>query len=226
MSICVHNFLRVSSHRIFAERTTTNHTQQLQYKTIIKMLRLASRSFAASLGGVAGRPTFDCVRRITTQQQEIDDELDADTPKQEMDDFTREFYDKRIKITEFQRFLLAAGSSVAALLDPRRHDMIACLGETTGKDALRRMLKIMQTSEEGRQILTEKPRINTKSVKLDELRNLPDDTFGHHYFKFLDDNVNICISSFHHIKFCFLYKKILLSSISKSHPTLVSRSDS
>lgn len=154
------------------------------------MLR-ATRSFTASLSAAGNRPIYECVRRATTtQQEEIDDEPDADTPKQEMDDFTREFYDKRIKITEFQRLLLAAGSSVAAILDPRRHDMIACLGETTGEDALRRMLNIMESTDEGREILTEKPRINTSTVNLDELKNLPNDTFGHHYFKFLDDNVN------------------------------------
>lgn len=38
----------------------------------------------------------------------------------EMDDFTREFLSKRIQLTELQRFILGAGSSVAALLNPRR----------------------------------------------------------------------------------------------------------
>lgn len=168
------------------------HLAEKNDSTVI-MLR-ATRSLAIASFNAAHRPTFACMRKITTQKQEMDDDEHdgaADTPMQEMDDFTREFYDKRIKITEFQRLLLAAGSSVAALFDPRRHDMIACLGETTGEDALRRMLKIMQTSEEGQRILTEKPRISTKSVNLDELKKLPDDTFGHHYFRFLDDNVNI-----------------------------------
>lgn len=163
------------------------------------MLRL-SRSIVVSLKTATGsvnRPIYECMRKITTQQEEINDEHDADTPQQEMDDFTQEFLDKRIKITEFQRLLLAAGSSIAALFDPRRHDMIACLGETTGEDALRRTLKIMQSTDEGQEILAQKPRINTKTVDLDELKKLPNDTFGHQYYKFLDDNVNILLFTVH-----------------------------
>lgn len=68
--------------------------------------------------------------------------------------------------------------------------MIACLGETTGEEALHKIFQVMQTSEEGQQILKQKPRINTKTVNLDELKSMPTDTFGHHYYKFLDDNVS------------------------------------
>jgi ubiquinone biosynthesis protein COQ4 len=115
---------------------------------------------------------------------------EAATEEATLDTFTKEFLGNQIKVTDFQRILLTAGSSIAALLDPRRHDMIACLGETTGKEALYKILQIMKSSDEGQEILREKPRINTKTVNLDELKNLPNDTFGHHYFKFLDDNVS------------------------------------
>jgi ubiquinone biosynthesis protein COQ4 len=95
-------------------------------------------------------------------------------------------------VSDFQRILLTAGSSIAALLDPRRHDMIACLGETTGEDALRKVLQVMRESTEGQEILKQKPRINTSTVNLNELKDLSPDTFGHHYYKFLDDNVSLC----------------------------------
>lgn len=68
--------------------------------------------------------------------------------------------------------------------------MIACLGETTGIQSLQRTLSAMKESEEGRQILLEKPRINTIAIDIDALGCLPVDTFGFYYKKFLDDNVS------------------------------------
>lgn len=72
-----------------------------------------------------------------------------------------------------------------------RHDMIACLGETTGLDTLQTVLQVMKNSPEGVQILADKPRINSKTIDLDALGKLPVDTFGYAYKKFLDDNVCI-----------------------------------
>ncbi|XP_059615031.1 ubiquinone biosynthesis protein COQ4 homolog, mitochondrial isoform X2 [Phlebotomus argentipes] len=102
--------------------------------------------------------------------------------------FEDDFHMRKIPVTETQRKILSIGSSVAALLDPRRHDMIACLGETTGEVALRRIHKEMKSCEEGLQILDDMPRINSRTVDLESLGKLPADTFGHHYWKFLSDN--------------------------------------
>jgi ubiquinone biosynthesis protein COQ4 len=68
--------------------------------------------------------------------------------------------------------------------------MIACLGETTGVTALQRILEHMENSPEGVEILSEKPRINTKTVDLEKLRQLPENTFGRKYWEFLDKNVS------------------------------------
>lgn len=140
---------------------------------------------------------FFTPRNATTQsaeqhelrQKEINNDEEA-SDEESLDRFTKEFLGNKIKITEFQKMLLTAGSSIAALLDPRRHDMIACLGETTGEEALYKVLQVMNESIEGQEILREKPRINTKTVNFEELKNLPDDTFGFHYYKFLEDNVS------------------------------------
>ncbi|XP_067646150.1 ubiquinone biosynthesis protein COQ4 homolog, mitochondrial isoform X2 [Eurosta solidaginis] len=86
------------------------------------------------------------------------------------------------------KVLLSAGSSIASLIDPRRHDMIAALGETTGELALRNILQTMQASIEGKRILEQKPRINTRTVDFNRLRSLTENTFGYAYAKFLDDN--------------------------------------
>lgn len=152
-----------------------------------------TRSLAA-LSGVKS-----CLRSISlrasaqheVQAKEAIKEDEAPEPE-DLDAFTKEFLGNRIKMTDFQRLLLTAGSSIAALLNPRRHDMIACLGETTGEEALQNVLRVMQESEEGRQILSEKPRINTKTVNLNDLKNMPVDSFGFHYHKFLEDNVSCC----------------------------------
>lgn len=158
------------------------------------MLRVTRSTLSLNTFNITFRPIYECIKKLSTQQKMQDDDEDmAESPKQEMDDFTREFLDKRIKITEFQRILLAAGSSITALLDPTRQDMIACLGETTGEESLRRMLKIMQSNAEGQEILSQKPRINTQTVNLETLKSLPNDSFGYQYFKFLDDNVCIFI---------------------------------
>ncbi|XP_030385167.1 ubiquinone biosynthesis protein COQ4 homolog, mitochondrial [Scaptodrosophila lebanonensis] len=119
-------------------------------------------------------------RAVTTEAPTM-----SEPPK---DAFEREFLEQRIEITGFQKLLLGAGSSLAAILDPRRHDMIACLGETTGEDALWDILKTVQQSEEGQRIMAEKPRINTSTIDFKCLEALPENTFGATYAKFLKDN--------------------------------------
>ena len=172
------------------------------------MFRL-TRSISA-LGGSKSSRLFRAITTQSTEQHEPRQKQNVNEDEtvndENLDQFTKEFLGNKIKISEFQRMLLTAGSSIAALLDPRRQDMIACLGETTGEEALHKILQVMQTSIEGQQILREKPRINTKTVNIDELKNLAPDTFGHHYYKFLEDNVSqefIFISSIEEIFFLF-----------------------
>lgn len=48
-------------------------------------------------------------------------------------DFEEEYQKHHIPINLFQRSLLTIGSAAVSIMDPHRGDMIACLGETTGK---------------------------------------------------------------------------------------------
>lgn len=49
------------------------------------------------------------------------DVIPEETVHSEMlDDFTKEFLKNRIEITDFQRWILRAGSSIASLINPRR----------------------------------------------------------------------------------------------------------
>lgn len=67
--------------------------------------------------------------------------------------------------------------------------MIACLGETTGDAAISNILQTMNSNSEGNRILQQKPRINTQTVNIHDLRKLPNTTLGYAYVKFLDTNV-------------------------------------
>lgn len=73
----------------------------------------------------------------------------------------------------------------------RRHDMIACFGETTGIETLRQILKTLQNCDEGMAILTDRPRINSSTIDLDALEQLPVGTLGYAYKQFLNDNVSV-----------------------------------
>uniref|UniRef100_A0A903Z0F3 Ubiquinone biosynthesis protein COQ4 homolog, mitochondrial n=1 Tax=Anopheles minimus TaxID=112268 RepID=A0A903Z0F3_9DIPT len=140
--------------------------------------KCAYRFLSTTPTGTEGTATINASLHDGGQQQAA----------QEMDEFTEEFHRNRIQVSDIQRLILSAGSSVAALIDPRRHDMIACLGETTGREALVKMLHYMRSTEEGQQILREKPRINTRTVNMGALKTFPEHTFGYAYVKFMEDN--------------------------------------
>ncbi|XP_066250822.1 ubiquinone biosynthesis protein COQ4 homolog, mitochondrial [Euwallacea similis] len=102
--------------------------------------------------------------------------------------FEEDFERFHCSINPFQRSLLTVGSATLSLLNPYRGDLIACLGETTGENALKYMKFRMEQSREGRQILQEQPRINTSTVQMNYLKHLPEDTLGYTYHKFLEKN--------------------------------------
>jgi ubiquinone biosynthesis protein COQ4 len=56
----------------------------------------------------------------------------------------------RVQLKGWQQAAVAFGSAFGALLDPRRADLIAALGETTGKPAFDRVLQRMKNNAEGR----------------------------------------------------------------------------
>lgn len=102
--------------------------------------------------------------------------------------FEEEYHKNHIQINLFQKTLLTVGAAAVSILDPYRGDMIACLGETTGEHAARYIMNKMEMSSEGSQILSERPRINTKTVDLDYLAKLPEGTLGKVYSNFLKVN--------------------------------------
>lgn len=86
-----------------------------------------------------------------------------------------------------ERLGLAAGSAIASLANPRRGDMIAALGEATAQPFfIRRLKERMLADPTGRRILRDRPRITSKTMSLEKLRKLPDNTVGRTYAAWLD----------------------------------------
>ncbi|KAK2165516.1 hypothetical protein LSH36_49g07013 [Paralvinella palmiformis] len=100
----------------------------------------------------------------------------------------RTLYPNHIPTTLLQKTLLSVGAAAMAITNPWRGDMVATLGETTGYLALIRLQQKMLADPVGAEILRERPRINTKTVDMEYLRNLPEDTFGRAYVLWLDTN--------------------------------------
>lgn len=97
-------------------------------------------------------------------------------------------YDAHIPLSNLQKALLAVGSSLTAIADPHRHDMVADFGETTGHQALKWIHSKMLEDEEGRKVLEERPRLRSDKIDYERLRTLPDNSFGYHYSRFYSDN--------------------------------------
>ena len=105
--------------------------------------------------------------------------------KEEYND-PNKLYPEHIPTSYVQKAILGVGSAAAALLDPWRSDMVAVNGEVTGALALSCMRRRMEADEEGRQVLRERPRINTKTVDFDALRGLAPGSLGRVYADYND----------------------------------------
>ncbi|KAH9824533.1 Ubiquinone biosynthesis protein COQ4, mitochondrial [Teratosphaeria destructans] len=96
-------------------------------------------------------------------------------------------YPGHVPLTWLERSALALGSAFGALQNPYRHDLIASLGEATAKPYfVSRLRHAMLSHPIGRRILKDKPRITSSSMRLEELRKLPDNTVGRAYAAWLD----------------------------------------
>ncbi|XP_015438298.1 PREDICTED: ubiquinone biosynthesis protein COQ4 homolog, mitochondrial-like [Dufourea novaeangliae] len=114
--------------------------------------------------------------------------------------FAKDYANHRVPLTRMQHAILTMGAAAVSFADPFRGDMIACLGETTGSDALVHCQRRMLETAEGRRILVDQPRISTKTVDLAALKCLPVGTVGRTYREFLDAN-NVTPDSRPSVKF-------------------------
>ena len=65
-------------------------------------------------------------------------------------------------------------------------DMVAALGETTAGPSLPRMRDLMLESPEGRKILKDRPRVNSKTIDMGKLAQYSEGTFGRAYVTWLE----------------------------------------
>ena len=122
--------------------------------------------------------------------------LQRPTPQTSLNPKTRSFsvlrrpppnYPGHVPLTVFERGALAVGSAVASLINPRRGDMIAALGEATAQPFFISHLRDrMLADATGRRILRDRPRITSTTMSLENLRALPTNTVGSTYAAWLD----------------------------------------
>ncbi|ETN46017.1 uncharacterized protein HMPREF1541_00200 [Cyphellophora europaea CBS 101466] len=96
-------------------------------------------------------------------------------------------YPGHVPLTSIERLGLAVGSAFTSLIDPFRHDMIAACGEATAQPFFISYLKTRMLSDPtGRRILRDRPRITSKTMPLEMLRQLPENSVGRTYAAWLD----------------------------------------
>ena len=96
-------------------------------------------------------------------------------------------YPGHVPLNTVERLGLAVGSAITSLIDPYRHDMIAACGEATGQPFFITHLKNRMLSDPtGRRILRDRPRITSKTMPLEKLRALPENSVGRTYAAWLD----------------------------------------
>ncbi|TMW58469.1 hypothetical protein Poli38472_010028 [Pythium oligandrum] len=98
----------------------------------------------------------------------------------------RVLYDTHMPTSPTQKILLSFVSAFTVFANPERGDMLATLGEVTGREALQRVHARMCSDPVGTRILVEQPTIRSDQIDFDYLRNLPKDTFGYAYSQFMD----------------------------------------
>ncbi|EEH50009.1 ubiquinone biosynthesis protein COQ4, mitochondrial [Paracoccidioides brasiliensis Pb18] len=96
-------------------------------------------------------------------------------------------YPGHIPLTTIERGALAVGSAIGSLLNPRRADLIAALGEATATPYfIYRLRDAMLSNPTGRRILRDRPRISSKTLSVEYLRSLPPNSVGRTYVNWLD----------------------------------------
>ncbi|KAL8994905.1 MAG: hypothetical protein Q9169_005241 [Polycauliona sp. 2 TL-2023] len=96
-------------------------------------------------------------------------------------------YKGHVPLTLMERTALVVGSAVTSLFNPRRSDLIATLGETTASPYfIYRLRDAMLSSSMGRRILRDRPRITSRTMSLQHLRTLPENSVGRAYASWLD----------------------------------------
>jgi ubiquinone biosynthesis protein COQ4 len=97
----------------------------------------------------------------------------------------KRLFPSHVPTTRPQKTLLGLSSAVLGFIDPTRTSHVARLGETTSCGALARMRDVMLESEEGRQILAERPCFKTWADPQRLVLSCPDGSLGNAFGRFM-----------------------------------------
>ncbi|KAH8703823.1 ubiquinone biosynthesis protein coq4, mitochondrial [Talaromyces proteolyticus] len=96
-------------------------------------------------------------------------------------------YPGHAPLTRIERGALAIGSAFGSLINPRRGDLIAALGEATATPYfIYRLRDAMLSNPTGRRILRDRPRLSSETLSMPYLRTLPENSVGRTYAVWLD----------------------------------------
>ncbi|KAJ5162342.1 hypothetical protein N7492_007734 [Penicillium capsulatum] len=96
-------------------------------------------------------------------------------------------YPGHVPLTTIERGALAVGSALGSIINLRRADLIAALGEATATPYfVYRLRDAMLSDPTGRRILRDRPRLTSKTLHMPYLRTLPENSVGREYARWLD----------------------------------------
>lgn len=90
--------------------------------------------------------------------------------------------------TPLERARIATRALLSLLRDPNDTRQVFLLGISTNRRSFPRLLARIAMTDEGGEMLRERPSIDSRHVDYAALRALPDGTLGREYARFLDDN--------------------------------------
>lgn len=90
--------------------------------------------------------------------------------------------------SNFERYTLIAKNAYESVTDPHHGEHVSELGDLTNFKSLHYLREKILESDEGRLIISEKPRISEESVNFKNLGNLDKNTLGFRYYKYMTEN--------------------------------------
>ncbi|KAK6463158.1 coenzyme Q biosynthesis protein Coq4-domain-containing protein [Scheffersomyces coipomensis] len=164
-------------------------------KSIINhaQLNIQKRPFVITTALTAiGSLLFSENNRLASQMErgELHNKLTKDnSPREDKPFFTRPEpnFPSHIPLYTYEKLLMFLGSSAGAFFHPERNEFIVALGESTAiSPILRRLQTKMLSDPVGRELLRDQPRMTSTSLNLDHLRELPHNSIGNTYVRWLD----------------------------------------
>ena len=93
---------------------------------------------------------------------------------------------KPSNVSTLQKALLIPYFGLGAVVNPKRGDFVAGLGDITAESALKQLHFQMLSTPEGRILLTNKPIITEENININKLKTLDSTTFGKQYMNFME----------------------------------------